>query len=366
MKNLRHNPLLMIPGPVNVRDDIMEIVSKSVVPHRSLEFSKTLERTYENLKYVFQTKDDVYILTSSGTGAMCAAIDNIINSGDKVLCLVNGIFSMRWADIARAKGAQVFLIEVPYGCAVEPKVLREFLSNNSDIKIVTMAHSETSTGVVNNIKALCKIVKEYGAISVVDGISSVGVMECKKDEWDIDILISASQKGFMLPPGLSFLSVSMRAWDLYNKCVYHNEYFDWKRYDYAMEYNTVPYTPAVNLICALNVLLAEYKNEGLENIISKRAKYAEILRAGLRNMGLELLANNDEISSSAVAAVYSPKGIISNEIIEIMKNEHNIIIANGQGNLKDKIFRIGTIGDIGEYEINYTLNALSETLKKIC
>ena len=365
MKKLRHNPLLMIPGPVNVRDDIMKIVSESVIPHRSAEFSEILKQVYADLKYIFQTNDDVYVITSSGTGAMCGALDNIINQGDGVLSLVNGVFSRRWVDIAKAKGANVDIIESPVGEVISTEVLEDYLAKNSGIKIVTLVHSETSTGAANNLKELCYVIKEYGAVSVVDGISSVGAMDCKKDEWGIDILISASQKGFMLPPGLSFLSVSEKAWDLYEKCTYHNEYFDWKRYKYALENTTVPYTPAVNLICALNKILKQMINNGLENLISERGRYAQILRDGVRDLGLNLLTKDDNNSSNSVVAVCSPEGVSSNDIIELMKKKYNIIIANGQGNLAGKIFRIGTLGDIGEYEIHYTLEALSEVIKNL-
>ena len=203
------------------------------------------------------------------------------------------------------------------------------------------------------------------AVSVVDGISSVGVMELKKDDWGIDILVSASQKGLMLPPGLSFLSVSEKAWDLYEKCLYHSEYFDWKRYKYAYEHTTVPYTPAVNLVCALDNILKYIKQIGLESLINERENLMKILRAGLKDLGLKLLTEDDKKSSSAVVAVYPPKGILASDVIQTMKKNYNIIIAGGQGDLAGKIFRIGALGDISENEISFTLDALAATIKSL-
>ena len=210
---MQDKTFLMIPGPTPVPESVLLAMAKHPIGHRSSEFSAILEETYADLKWLFQTENDVFIYTSSGTGAMEGALSNLINEGDKVLSLVIGNFGARWAKIASKFGADVEKIEVPFGQAIDPKVLKERLDAdvNKEIKIVTLTHNETATGVTNPLKELAAIIKEHGAVSVVDGVTSVGAIECKMDEWGIDVLISGSQKGFMIPPGLSFLAASEKA-----------------------------------------------------------------------------------------------------------------------------------------------------------
>ena len=198
---MKDKTFLMIPGPTPVPESVMLDIAKHPIGHRSPEFSSVLKEVYANLKYVFQTENDVFIFTSSGTGAMCAALENLVNEGDKVLSLVIGNFGNRWAKIAESRGAIVEKIEV-----------------SAEIKLVTLTHSETSTGAANDVKTLCSIIREHGALSVVDGVTSVCAMPCKPDEWGIDVLVSGSQKGFMIPPGLAFLTANERAWKVYEQC----------------------------------------------------------------------------------------------------------------------------------------------------
>lgn len=356
--------LMMIPGPVKVPDEIMKEFGKQPIPHRSEDFSKILKKVYQNLKYIFQTKNDVFVLTSSGTGAMCCAIENLINPGDKVLSLVIGVFGERWAQIAESKGAIVERIEAESGEVITPETLKKILEKdvNKEIKLVTLTHSETSTGTANDIKTLCKIINEHGALSIVDGISSIGVMECKTDEWGIDVIVASSQKGFMIPPGLSFISVSERAFEISKKCKYPPFYFDWKKYKLAKEYDTVPFTPAINNIFALNKALEIIKQKGIENIIAQHKKNSELLRNELTNLGLTLLTTDSKNASYAVCAVFPPKNISVTKIIHRMKEEYNIIIANGQDKLKDRIFRIGTL-NVTSNDINKTIKALKEIIQ---
>ena len=217
---MKDKTFLMIPGPTPVPETVMTEMAKHPIGHRSSEFSSVLEEVYAGLKYVFQTENDVFVYTASGTGAMCGALENLVNEGDKVLCLSLGNFGNRWAKIAESIGADVEKIEVGSGEVIDPEVLRKRLAEdtNKEIKIVTMTHSETSTGAVNDIKTLCSIVKEHGALTVVDGVTSVCAMPVKPDEWGIDVLVSGSQKGFMIPPGLSFLVANENAWKVYEEC----------------------------------------------------------------------------------------------------------------------------------------------------
>ena len=225
---MKDKTFLMIPGPTPVPESVMLDIARHPIGHRSSEFSSILEEVYANLKYVFQTQNDVFIYTASGTGAMCAALENLINQGDKVLCLVIGNFGNRWAKIAQSRGAIVEKIEVEAGQIIDPEELRAKLAEdvNKEIKLVTLTHSETSTGAANDVKTLCSIIREHGALSVVDGVTSVCAMPCKPDEWGIDVLVSGSQKGFMVPPGLAFLTANERAWKVYEECKYPSFYFD--------------------------------------------------------------------------------------------------------------------------------------------
>lgn len=362
-KYSKNNPLLMIPGPTMVHPEVMNAMSEPVIPHRSEEFSSILGNVYANLRYVFQTRNDVFVFPSSGTGAMCAALENLINPKDKVLSLVCGVFGRRWAQIARNLGADVDIIEVDAGNVNTPDELQKYLSLNRDVKIVTLTHSETSTGVANDVRKLCEVIKKYGAISVVDGISSVGIMDCAMDDIGIDVLVSASQKGFMCPPGLSFLAAGDNAWKLHEKCKKPSFYFNWDFYKDAVKNNSVPCTPAISLIMGLNKALEIIKIEGLSNVKSRHKELSSYLRQNLKNIGLNLLAK-DGYSSYAVSAVIRPQEYSIEYIRNKLKNDYNIVVADGQQELKGKIFRIGTIGMITKEDIDYTLMALKNILKR--
>ena len=364
---MKDKTLLMIPGPTPVPETVLLDMAKSPMPHRSPEFSAIFDEVNENLKYVFQTKNDVFIFAASGTGAMDAALCNIINAGDKVLSLVIGNFGERWGKIAESHGAIVERITVPYGEVIDPEILRERLAKdiNKEIKIVTLTQSETSTGAVNDVKTLCQIIKEHGALSVVDGVTSVGAMDIKPDEWGIDVLVSGSQKGFMIPPGLSFLVASEKAFEAHKQCKYPGFYFNWSAYKKNLAQHTTPYTPAVNLVVALHTALKMIRAEGLENVLKRHKENAMLLRNSLREIGFSLFIEDDNIASYAVTSIYPPEGISVPEIRKALKEDYNIIVANGQNDLKDKIFRIGTLGFISERDILTVLASLMEIMKKL-
>lgn len=359
--------LLMIPGPTPVPESVLLDMAKHPMPHRSPEFSRIFDEVNEDLKWIFQTKNDVFIFASSGTGAMDAALSNLINHGDKVLSLVIGNFGERWAKIAESHGAIAERMIVPYGEVINPENLKKRLDEDVDkeIKIVTMTHSETSTGAVNDVKALCEIIKAHGALSVVDGVTSVGAMDIKPDEWGIDVLVSGSQKGFMIPPGLAFLTASERAFEVHKQCKYPGFYFNWSSYKKSLAQHTTPYTPAVNLIIALHTALQMLKSEGLENILNRHKSNAMLLRNCLRQMGLKLFVDDDNRASYAVTSVYPPEGISVADIRKNLQNDYNIIIANGQNDLKDKIFRIGTLGFVSERDILTVVASLNAVLEKL-
>ena len=364
---MKDKSFLMIPGPTPVPESVMLEIAKHPIGHRSTEFSAILKDVYENLKYVFQTKNPVCVFTSSGTGAMCAALENLINEGDHVLCLSLGNFGNRWAKIAESRGANVEKIEVEAGEIIDPEVLRERLAEDTDksIKIVTLTHSETSTGAANDIKTLCSIIREHGALSVVDGVTSVCAMPVKPDEWGIDVLVSGSQKGFMIPPGLAFLTANERAWKVYEQCKHPSFYFDWAAHKKAVEGDTTPFTPAVNLIVGLNQALKMIKDEGIENMNARHKRHCYALRDALRAINLELLVKDDKNASHSITSILPPEGISVPDIRSTMKNDYDIVVANGQAKLKDKIFRMGTLGFVCDRDLIAAVGALEATLYKL-
>lgn len=364
---MKDKTFLMIPGPTPVPESVMLDIARHPIGHRSSEFSSILEEVYANLKYVFQTQNDVFIYTASGTGAMCAALENLINQGDKVLCLVIGNFGNRWAKIAQSRGAIVEKIEVEAGQIIDPEELRAKLAEdvNKEIKLVTLTHSETSTGAANDIKTLCSIIREHGALSVVDGVTSVCAMPCKPDEWGIDVLVSGSQKGFMVPPGLAFLTANERAWKVYEECKYPSFYFDWGAYRKSTRANSTPFTPAVNLITGLNTALRMIKDEGIENVNARHKKYALALRKALRAINLDLLVKNDENASYSITSILPPEGVSVPDIRKYLKEDFDIVVANGQNQLKDKIFRMGTLGFVCERDLIASVGALEAVLEKL-
>lgn len=364
---MQDKTFLMIPGPTPVPESVLLAMAKHPIGHRSAEFSDILKRVYADLKWLFQTKNEVFIYAASGTGAMEAALANLINPGDKVLSLVIGNFGARWSKIAAGRGALVEKIEVELGDVIRPEDLKAKLSldKKKQIKIVTLTHSETSTGAKNDIRTLCKIIKEHGAISVVDGVTSVGAMEVKMDEWGIDVLVSGSQKGFMIPPGLAFLAASERAWAMHEQCLYPSFYFDWKAHKKAVLEDTTPWTPAVNLVFALDEALKMMKKEGLENIYARHKKLALGLRKAVKALGLELFVKEDKNASYAITSILPPKGVSVPDIRKGFKNDFDIVVANGQNQLKDQIFRMGTLGFVSERDLITAVGSLEAVLLKL-
>jgi aspartate aminotransferase-like enzyme len=364
---MKDKTFLMIPGPTPVPESVMLEIAKHPIGHRSTEFSSILEEVYANLKYVFQTQNDVFVFTSSGTGAMCAALENLINVGDKVLCLSLGNFGNRWAKIAASRGANVEKFEVSAGEVIDPEILKKRLDEdvNKEIKIVTMTHSETSTGAANDIKTLCSIIRAHGAISVVDGVTSVCAMQVKPDEWGIDVLVSGSQKGFMIPPGLAFLTASERAWKVYEECKYPSFYFDWASYRKSTRANSTPFTPAVNLIVGLNTALKMIKEEGIDNMNERHKRHAMALRKALRAINLDLLVKDDKNASYSITSILPPEGVSVPDIRKTLKEDYDIVVANGQNVLKDKIFRMGTLGFVCDRDLIASVGALEASLHKL-
>lgn len=360
---MREKEFLMIPGPTPVPESVLHALAKHPIGHRSGDFSKIFMSATEKLQWLGQTKNDVFIYTASGTGAMEAAIANTINPGDKVLSLVIGVFGERFANIAKIYGADVTEIKVGPGQVIEPQELRAALSKTK-YKAVTITHSETSTGTANDIYTLVPIIKEHGALVLMDAVTSLGCMQLEIDKLGIDVVVSGSQKGFMLPPGLSFIYVSEAAYRAKAECKSPCYYFCWNQARKALAENTTPWTPNVNFIVALEVALTMMQAEGLENIISRHTRLRDSLRNGIKKLGLKLLTD-DSTASAAITAIWPPEGISVPDIRKSFKQDWQITVANGQKELVDKIFRMGHLGFVSERDIVTGLAALELVLKKL-
>lgn len=358
--------LLMIPGPTPLPEAVREVLGRPAVGHRSAEFKDILKRVFPNLRWLFQCKNQVFLYTASGTGAMEAAICNTCNTGDRVLVLVNGVFSQRWAEIAKSFGLQVEILSVGLGEAHIPALLREYLEANrgNPFKAVLMNHSETSTGVLNPARELTAVVRSISpeSLVIVDAITSLGAAEFDLDGWDIDMAVSGSQKGFMLPPGLSFLALSDRAWQAHQNCHNPGYYFNFTRYQKSQLEDTTPYTPSTPLILGLDVALNLMMEEGLDNIVSRHRRLQRMTRAGVRAMGLDLFVEDDAYASPSVTSFLPPPEASVDAVRAGLKKQFGIIIADGQKELKGKIMRIGHLGHVSEREVLATLASLETVM----
>lgn len=355
---------LYAPGPVEIPPEVLTEMSKPIFHHRTSQFSDVLVNAWEGLKYVFQTKQHVHILSSSGTGAMNAAVENTLSEGDKVIVLSFGKFGERWEKIAKSYRLNVITLKKDYGYCVEPDEVEKALKENPDTKAVLLQHCETSTGVSSDLKEIANIVKKTDALLIVDGITSVGCDEVKMDEWSIDVLIGGSQKSFMIPPGLSFIALSEKARKYMEKSNLPKFYFNLKEEEKALLDKTTAWTPSITLIMALNKAIELMKKEGLENVIKRHRVIAEAVREGVKAIGLNLFCKY-RLFSNSVTAVEVPQGIDGTKIPKIMRNKYGVEIAGGQGSMKGQIFRLGHLGYVDKGDVIVMLQALEFTLHEL-
>lgn len=356
--------LVLTPGPIQIPAEICAALGKPIIHHRTPQFQQILKDCVEGLQYVFQTKNDVYILTSSGTGGMEAAVCNLVNQGDKVVTVEGGKFGERWTELCKVYGAEPTVIEVKWGTAVKAAQIKEVLDANKDIKAVFVTLNETSTGVVTDLKPIAEIVSKTNAILVVDAISGLGVVDCKVDEWGLDVVVTGSQKGFMLPPGLAFISVNEKAHKVIAECKSPRYYFDLRKAKKAFADTDTPFTPAIGIIVALKEALDFFKSRGIENLFKYYEKMAIATRQAALALGLGLLAEENCISN-ALTSIVIPDNIKGGQIVKIMRDVHGITIAGGQGYLKGKIIRISHMGAIDEYDILAGISCLEKVLKEL-
>ncbi|QKQ76940.1 alanine--glyoxylate aminotransferase family protein [Nostoc sp. TCL240-02] len=358
--------MLMIPGPTPVPEAALLALAKHPIGHRTSEFSNILAEVTENLKWLHQTQSDVLTLNVSGTGAVEAGIINFLSPGDRILVGSNGKFGERWVEVGQAYGLNVEEVKVEWGKPLDPAVFAEKLQADTQkqIKAVIITHSETSTGVLNDLETINRHVKEHGeALIIVDAVTSLGAFNLPVDAWDLDIVASGSQKGYMIPPGLGFVSVSPKAWEAYKTAKLPKYYLDLGKYRKATAKNTTPFTPPVNLIVALHTTLRIMKEEGLESIFARHERLKNATRAAIQGLNLPLFAA-DNSASPAITAV-APQGIESDKIRSLMKKRFDIALAGGQDHLSNKIFRIGHLGFVSDRDILSCIASLEVTLKEL-
>ena len=352
---------LFTPGPTPVPEQVMLAMAQPMIHHRHPEFIELFARVNENLKYLFQTKQDVYTLTSSGTGAMETAVCSLLSAHDEVLFINAGKFGERWGEICKAYAVQTAEIKVEWGHAVDPEEIKKQLLQRRGIKAVFVTHSETSTGVAQDVKEIAKIVKSSSdAILVVDGITSIGALEMRMDDWGIDVAVTGSQKGLMIPPGLAFIALSDRAWKLGEQSTLPKYYFNLKKAKKALTDHGTPWTPAVSLVIGLDLALQMIRQEGIENVWTRHSRLAGAVRKGCEALGLRLLASSP---SNALTAVWIPQEIDGKKFSQKLKDEYGITVAGGQGDLKGKIVRISHLGYYDELDIIAVVSGLEMALQ---
>ncbi|MEG4344907.1 alanine--glyoxylate aminotransferase family protein [Microcoleus sp. A003_D6] len=359
--------MLMIPGPTPVPEAALLAMAKHPMGHRSKEFDAIFAECTENLKWLHQTSSDVLSLTVSGTGAMEAGIINFLSAGDRVLVGTNGKFGERWAEVAEAYGLNVEIIKAEWGQPLDPENFREKLEADTEkqIKAVIITHSETSTGVLNDLETINRHVKAHGeALIMVDAVTSLGAANVPMDAWGIDVIASGSQKAYMIPPGLGFVAVSPKAWEAYKTAKLPRYYLDLGKYRKEAAKNTTPFTPPVNMFFGLQVTLQMMKAEGLENVFARHKRLMMTTRAAVQALGLPLFAA-DGAASPAITSVMPPAEVDAQKVRTLMRKRFDISLADGQDHLKGKIFRIGHLGFVCDRDILAAISSLEVVLREM-
>jgi aspartate aminotransferase-like enzyme len=353
-------PRLLTPGPTPVPEETLLELARPVTYHRSAEARAALAEVIEDLKYVFQTKSSVVVLTSSGTGGMEAAVSNAVTPGQKAILLTAGRWGERWRGVAKAHGVNLIVVEQPYGKAIAPELLDAALKQHPETVAVFSTLCETSTGVQNDIQAYGRIVSQTNSLLVVDGISGLGTTECRFDDWGIDICVTGSQKALMLPPGLAYVAVSEKAWkQIEANTTSRTFYFDLKRYKAKLAENDTPFTPANTLIKAQRASLKRIRAEGIENVWARHAKMAAAARSGATAIGLTLFA---ERPANGLTVIAVPSGMDGTAILKKLEKQYGLKLADGQDNMKGKIWRLAHMGYHDQFDVLAALSGLELVL----
>jgi aspartate aminotransferase-like enzyme len=355
---------LLAPGPTPIPPEVLLTMAEPIVHHRAPVFEKILQEVRDGLKYLFQTKNEVLIFASSGTGAMEGAITNTLSAGDKALVVEGGKFGERWANICKAFGVKAQVLSVAWGQSIDSDQIAKVLKQDPSIKAVFTQATETSTGVLYPIQEIAAVVSGCsGTILVVDAISHLGAVELPMDEWKVDIIVAGSQKALMLPPGLAFAALSEKAWGFVEKSTLPKFYFNFKKELKNLTQNQNAYTPAVSLIVGLAKSLLKIREEGLANVFARHAQLAKATRAAMLALGLDLYA--PQAYSNAVTAVKTPAGIDGQKVVKILRDKYNLTIAGGQDQAKGKIFRIAHLGYVDQFDVIMGVAAVEMTLREL-
>lgn len=354
-------PRLFTPGPTPVPESVMLRMAQPIIHHRTPEFQKALQDVSDGLRYLFCTSEPVLTLTSSGTGAMEAALANTLSAGDEIICVNAGKFGERWGEIARAYGVTAHELSVEWGTAITPEQVLQALEQFPAAKAVCLTHSETSTGVFTDVREIAARIRPgFEGLIIVDGITAVGAHEMRFDEWDLDIVVTGSQKGLMIPPGLAFIALSQRAWRAVETAGLPRFYFDLRQARTAYGSNDTPWTPAVTLVLGVADALGMIREEGVENVWHRHDRLASALRAGVAALGLAPFGTPP---SNAVTAVRLPER--GDEFTKLIKNKYKITMAAGQEHLKGVIFRVSHLGYYDEGDMLSLLYAIESALTDI-
>jgi aspartate aminotransferase-like enzyme len=357
---------LLLPGPTPLPDEVLAAGARQMINHRGPEFGRILAETLAAAQRVFMTRHPVLPFTASGTGGLEAAVTNLCSPGDTVIAVCSGWFGDRFAEIAEAFGAQVLRVTVPWGEAVDPQAVRDALRMAPGARAVLVTHSETSTGVRNDVAAIAAVVRETAALLVVDAVSSLGAIELRADEWGVDVVVTGSQKALMAPPGLALVSVSDRAWAAAEAARLPRYYWSFARMRKDLKDGEAftPFTPAIGVVYALHAGLGRLEAEGIAQVFARHRRMARAVRAGVRALGLRLVAR-DEDASEAVTAVWMPDGLDARALLERLRVDHGVVMAGGQGPMAGKVFRFGHLGYVSDEALLAGLRALEVVLPQI-
>jgi len=362
----RERRLIMLPGPTNVPDRVMRAMLKPIINHRGPEFEALFDSVADGLRYVFETKQDVYVLTSSGTGAVECGISNVVDPGDKVIVPVFGFFSERLKQKIARHGGTVVEIPIEWGKAPTASQIEEAVKREKDAKLIAVVYNETSTGVtVRELPEMANLAQKNNVLLMADSISILGGDHLPVDEWGIDICVTGSQKCLACPPGLAMISLSEPAWQIVeNKKVEPPYYFDLTMIREFASRKATPFTPAVSLYYALDEALKMIRGEGLENRYQRHATCARAFYAGFEALGLKPYPA-EHVRSNTVIAVDVPSGVDGARVREIMRERYGVVITGGLGKVRQLIFRIGCMGAVSEAEVLTTITAIESALADV-
>jgi aspartate aminotransferase-like enzyme len=356
---------LRIPGPTPCPEDVLQAGAQQMIDHRGPEFKDMIDRIHSGLQTAFQTKNQIAILTSSGTGAMEGAIINTLSPGDRALSISIGVFGDRFGLIAEAYGVDVVKLPIEYGDAADPEEIGKALKADATIKAVLITHNETSTGITNDLAAIAKVVREYDRLTLVDAISSIGCIPVETDAWDLDVVVTGSQKGFMVPPGLAFAAVGPRAIEAAKTATLPRFYFEFSRAFSYYEQGQTPWTPAVSVMFSLDLALKKMMADGMGAVYEKHVRIANDVRNGVKKLGLELFPKDEKYASNTVTAVKVPEGVELSALRGKLRTDREVIVAGGQGSLSGKIFRVGHMGHITDEDVDDVMDSLRSVLPEV-